>query len=201
MSEIYLNYLFNFLKQNYVQIIISLLALLLGYLLKYFKNKFLAFWDSIFRKRYRYLFGEYFGYFFMRDDKTIIHMNLKIKPRKFRKIHIILKEMNTAGYEYKGKVQIEGDILFAYLQGQQQDDFALLVCMIPFNHRNEMTAMNGILSGISQDKKPSATKIVFSRFPLSEHDVKLEFEENSRRITVQDIPYVMRKMEMKNLEQ
>ena len=162
-----------------------------------------------FKQKYNFLTGEYFAYYFLRDaSSTLIRHECMIKALRFRKIELILKEQSDAGYEYRGMVEIKGDILYCYMKGLRQDDRALLTCSIPFNHRNELRAMNGVLAGVNQKKEPSATRLIFSRLAMNEDEIQSEFGKECRpecgrecrRIIASPAPAQIRKMEQGELQ-
>ena len=175
-----------------VAVIISILGYVIKLLLRYFHNKF--------KQKYAYLFGEYHGYFFLRDNITLVYLKCIIKPILYRKVSAFLEEKNQAGYQYEGTVDIESDMLYSYMRGKRQDDRALLICRIPFNHRNELVAMDGILAGINQKKEPSATRILLSRVPLSEIDLKEEFGRHNARIICDTTPELMKDFEIAEMD-
>jgi hypothetical protein len=158
-----------------IGIITSFIASLI-YLLFQFSFRYLG------RKKYKYLLGDWYGYYLIIKDEIILEQKIEIHYSLFRKLKISIEEISASKYKYSGKLYILEDRLYANLNGIYHNAKSFIVMMLPLNRRDPLPSLNGIFSGITQDKEPASTKIHWSRSPKDKYDLLEEFGEGKNMI-------------------
>lgn len=140
----------------------SILAILRFFRLKYLKRK------------YDFILGNWTGSYLISDDKNMVEQNIKIQTNLVGRLRVSLKEKTKANYIYKGKIDVVENTIYGYLKGQHHPGNSFFVLKLPFNRINQLPAMNGIFSGVTQHHLPASVKVHWSRTPISLTELRKE---------------------------
>ena len=169
------NFIFNVATSLAVAAVIAVLGLIARRAMKRFDRDLAPF------------LGDYRAYHLVLSKDSIVTWGAKFE-RHWLGLKMTLEEEGEAKYAYEGKLRFRGNVFYCSLEAKTHEAEAFLVGQNPFNKSKPVDSFFGILCGINQEINPASAKLLFSRYVLSDAQVRLEFSDSQSAILVSQLP-------------